>query len=396
MMAVRVIQACFPERKPPAGTPTSRFARALLPAGAARPAHAARLGPAVSPVGAAQPAFVHPKLNTLHPAAIARHASPSGLPPHPAKVGAKSARTPHAASLQAKTNVRAFRTPHGFLAGQTGGDPLAPALRKQMEGYFDTDFSEVRVHVGPEAPAIGALAFTVGTDLYFAPGQYQPHTQSGRELIGHELTHVVQQREGRVGNPFGSGVAVVHDEELEAEADRHGRAAAQAKSSGMPRGFGRKTSAAPAEARGGYRLLVGAYLHDAPQPESLAGHSFVAIESPDGQRSAFGFSPANYSSYDVSRDLPRLKTGVQGVVHDDAKAFDKPGVKTQAFPITSDQAQSAMAKVSEYQSGRYAYSADRRQCATFVSDVMHAAGVASEPLPQRPRFFYEALDADDS
>ncbi len=54
-----------------------------------------------------------------------------------------------------------------------------------------------------------------------------------------------------------------------------------------------------------------------------------------------------------------------------------------------------MAKVSEYRAGRYRYSADRRQCATFVSDVMNAAGVASEPLPQAPRFFYEALDADE-
>ena len=142
-------------------------------------------------------------------------------------------------------------------------------------------------------------------------------------------------------------------------------------------------------------MVVGAYLHDTPQPEALAGHSFVAIEGPDGQRRAFGFSPAHYGSYDPKRDLARLKMGVEGVVHDDSRAFDKPGVKTHTYSITPDQAQSAMAKVSEYQAGRYRYSADRRQCATFVSDVMNAAGVADEPLPQAPRFFYEALDADE-
>ncbi len=376
MSAVRVIQAFFPKRKPPVGAPVSRFAR--------RPF-------AESSPLAAQPGLA--KLQTLHAATSLQRSVQARLPPHAAKVCAPRVAASHAATLQAKANVRAFRTPQGFLTAQKSGEVLAPGLRQQMEGYFQTDFSEVRVHVGAEAPAIGALAFTVGTDLYFAPGQYQPHTEQGRELIGHELSHVVQQREGRVGNPFGSGVAVVHDEELEAEADRHGRAAARAKRSGMPGRFQRAQAAQ--RAASGYQLVVGAYLHDTPQPEALAGHSFVAIESPDGQRSAFGFSPAHYGSYDPNRDLARLKMGVAGVVHDDAHAFDKPGVKTQSFPITPDQAQSAMAKVSEYRSGRYSYSADRRQCATFVSDVMHAAGVASDPLPERPRFFYEALDADE-
>jgi ribosomal protein S18 acetylase RimI-like enzyme len=63
-------------------------------------------------------------------------------------------------------------------------------------------------------------------DIHFASGQYNPHTPHGQSLLGHELTHVVQQRAGRVANPFGSGVAVVQDQALEAEADRMGRAAA--------------------------------------------------------------------------------------------------------------------------------------------------------------------------
>jgi hypothetical protein len=397
----RVIQAFFQERKPPAAAPLRRFVRTLLPA----QTHLSTPAPRQ-----AQPAFIDPRLVVPH---AAQRASRSGLPPHPATLpGNAVGRTrtaqrlvaPHAASLQPKAAVRAFRTPEGFLGGQRRGEALPPAVKQQMEGYFDADFSDVRVHVGPEAGSIGALAFTVGTDLYFAPDQYQPHTQYGRELIGHELTHVVQQRDGRVGNPFGKGVAVVHDEELEAEADRHGRAAARAllfpgRPGAGSRGFGRGQSAQASSgggARGAYQLVVGAYMHDAPQPEALAGHSFVAIESPDGDRRAFGFSPAHYGNYDPSRDLGRLRAGVEGVVHDDAAAFDKPGVKTQAYPITPDQARAAMAKVSEYQSGRYRYSADRRQCGTFVADVMHAAGVATEPIPQRPRIFYEAMDDRES
>jgi hypothetical protein len=384
MSSSRVIQAFFPDRKAPVKSGVQRFARTLLAADTT-PAHAAR-----RPVAGAA---VDSRLRAPH-AATAQPMAQSGRPPHPATV----ARARVTAALQPKSDVRAFRTPNGFLGGQKSGEALPAAVCRQMEAYFQADFSDVRVHVGGEAAAIGALAFTVGTDLYFAPGQYQPHTQSGRELLGHELTHVVQQREGRVSNPFGAGVAVVHDEELEAEADRHGRAAAQAKLTATPRDFGRPRIAQPAsreDGASGYQLVVGAYLHDSAQPEALAGHSFVAIEDPSGERRAFGFSPAHYGSYDPHRDLGRLKMGVKGVVHDDSGAFDKPGVKTRAYPVTRDQADAAIAKVSEYQSGRYRYSADRRQCATFVSDVMNAAGVAGEELPQPPRYFYEALDADE-
>jgi len=108
---------------------------------------------------------------------------------------------------------------------RSGGKPLPDALLAKMEAALGADFSNVRVHVGPQASRIGALAFTTGNDLYFAPGQYQPDSVKGQQLIGHELAHVIQQRQGRVRAP-GSGVAVVQDRALEAEADRLGMKAA--------------------------------------------------------------------------------------------------------------------------------------------------------------------------
>ena len=107
-----------------------------------------------------------------------------------------------------------------------GGEPLPPNVRQKMESFFGTSFSDVRVHIGPQANAIGALAFTQGSHIHFAPGQYNPATPQGQAILGHELAHVVQQRSGRVRNPFGSGVAVVQDHGLEAEADRMGLKAA--------------------------------------------------------------------------------------------------------------------------------------------------------------------------
>ncbi|WP_430424691.1 DUF4157 domain-containing protein [Phenylobacterium sp.] len=95
----------------------------------------------------------------------------------------------------------------------------------KMEAAFGADFSGVRVHVGPQASRIGAVAFTMGDDVYFAPGKFQPDSAQGQQLIGHELAHVIQQRQGRVRAP-GSGVAVVQDRMLEAEADRLGMRAA--------------------------------------------------------------------------------------------------------------------------------------------------------------------------
>ena len=106
--------------------------------------------------------------------------------------------------------------------------PLPEPVRAKMEEAFSADFSDVRVHVGSEATAIGAIAYTWGSHIHFAPGHYNPWSQHGQEVLGHELWHVVQQKAGRVRNPYGSGVAVVQDHALEAEADRMGRQAAQA------------------------------------------------------------------------------------------------------------------------------------------------------------------------
>src|SRR5690606_6452449 len=62
------------------------------------------------------------------------------------------------------------------------------------------DFSRVRIHTGPQADAaadaVNARAYTLGHDIVFAGGEYAPHTDAGRRLLAHELTHVIQQRPG--------------------------------------------------------------------------------------------------------------------------------------------------------------------------------------------------------
>lgn len=78
------------------------------------------------------------------------------------------------------------------------GEPLPDALRRDMESRFDADFSVVRIHRDARAAqassALNAVAFTVGNQIHFGPGQFNPGSSEGRELIAHELTHTIQQR----------------------------------------------------------------------------------------------------------------------------------------------------------------------------------------------------------
>jgi len=91
------------------------------------------------------------------------------------------------------------------------GRPLDPALRAEMEPRFQHDFSRVRIHTDSEAAesaqAVNAAAFTVGRDVVFGSGQFNPQTGKGRRLISHELAHTIQQRDGEPQSPVRAGGA---------------------------------------------------------------------------------------------------------------------------------------------------------------------------------------------
>lgn len=148
------------------------------------------------------------------------------------------------------------------------GQPLAPAVLQKMESLFGTRLHDVRIHTGPHVAELGAQAFTQGNDIHFAPGQYNPSTLQGEQMLARQLTHVVQQRTGRVRNPFGSGVAVVNDPLLQAEADRTGqrirqmiaapRATRSQPQSANPRAVQRKQPGGAVVQRGWWGALTGA------------------------------------------------------------------------------------------------------------------------------------------
>jgi hypothetical protein len=95
------------------------------------------------------------------------------------------------------TRQQGSGTPLPDMGGATGRR-LEPPLRASMEAYFGHDFGNVRIHDGSlaaqDAAGLHARAFTIGTDIGFALGSYQPGSRDGRRLIAHELAHVVQNQ----------------------------------------------------------------------------------------------------------------------------------------------------------------------------------------------------------
>jgi hypothetical protein len=127
------------------------------------------------------------------------------------------------------------RSVESYLNSSGGdGQPLSESNRALMEPRFGSDFSGVRVHNDEQAVGavreLNAQAFTRGEHIYFGAGYYQPDMPLGQRLLTHELTHVVQQRQGRVKPTVqAQGVAINDDAELELEADAMGAKALQMK-----------------------------------------------------------------------------------------------------------------------------------------------------------------------
>lgn len=129
------------------------------------------------------------------------------------------------------------------------GQPLDLATRAFMESRFGHDFSQVRVHsdgsAATAARVLEARAFTVGSDIVFAAGLYDPRSEEGRTLLVHELTHVLQQASGAVTR-FSTLEITPPADPLEQEADAVARSISDSASAGAkPLKITRANRAAP-------------------------------------------------------------------------------------------------------------------------------------------------------
>jgi hypothetical protein len=145
--------------------------------------------------------------------------------------------------------------PEAIQSKLGAGSPLDNRSRSRMEAAFGHDFSRVRVHKDAGAAGLSAglnaRAFTVGSNIAFASGEYRPGTLVGDALIAHELAHVVQQG-GATNSPMHKGGSEHNG--LEEDADRSAVGAVVSLWSGIRSGIANIASNAMPRLRAGLRL----------------------------------------------------------------------------------------------------------------------------------------------
>ncbi len=110
--------------------------------------------------------------------------------------------------MQRKENnsnkITASNKTEAYINSLSGGRSLNKKERSFFEPRMGYDFSNVKIHTdaaaAQSAQAVDALAYTTGNNIVFNHDQFKPDTDSGKKLLSHELTHVVQQTKDNIGN----------------------------------------------------------------------------------------------------------------------------------------------------------------------------------------------------
>lgn len=115
--------------------------------------------------------------------------------------------------LQRSAETEEELSPVRDLMNSGGGSALDASTRGFMESRLGADFGDVRIHTGSRATeaarSVQAHAYTVGSDVVFQDGRYNPSSSDGKKMLAHELTHVIQQRSGPVdGTPAAGGISI--------------------------------------------------------------------------------------------------------------------------------------------------------------------------------------------
>jgi hypothetical protein len=248
--------------------------------------------------------------------------------------------------------------------GQLGaGASLPRADRAFFESRFGRDFSNVRIHDGQAADAasqaMDARAFTLGSDIAFARGEYRPGTGEGRRLIAHELTHTLQQERGArrtVQRQQQAGEARQLSEEMCA---KEGSCDFQ---DGTGTATGKFTLTVYADKEGPFLLI--------PATEGV-GHAWLRLEDDKGNYWTYGFWPqTGFDANESSKAVP-------GCVHSPDKAHAKHVTSSQTFELTADQFAEAHGYAKATCLSRPSYTLFSYNCTTFVTETMAKAGQGS-------------------
>lgn len=132
---------------------------------------------------------VVPKLNA--PQNVSATDVPAASPTH-AQCQADQPSSLHSQSGQLNSTVEQHIE---SVRNTDDGHPLSSDIRQPIEKAVNADFRTVRIHINREADALTRMlrvkAFTIGHDIFFRNGEFQPGLQSGLELLIHELVHIL-------------------------------------------------------------------------------------------------------------------------------------------------------------------------------------------------------------
>lgn len=178
---------------------------------------------------------------------------------------------------------------------RTPGRPLDSGTRARMERQLGYDFSGVRVHTDAAAAEsalkLSARAYASGRNIVFGPGQYSTGTPRGRQLLAHELTHVVQQSNGEAKDIEGVAGDPVVRRSLERRATEAGA------------GFSSASADSQSTQRAGGHPL---------RPLPTSGHAFVVQLQPDLDDAHMRFRATQNPSAGERSAVPELVRGLRG------------------------------------------------------------------------------------
>jgi len=224
---------------------------------------------------------------------------------------------------------------------------LDSGARAEMESAFGENFGDVRIHTDSQtekaADEIGARAFTRGRDVYFGRGEYKPSTRAGKELLAHELTHVVQQQ-GNTARDQGQSIGAAGDP-FELEADRAAALIVRGERVHLPQ----QSAAAPAYQREG----IGQQPPKQPPPMAPVILSIDVARAPEGMLPngvGYRFEPEGEIGFRTGRALFWLEMPAGTAL----------GVDAQNEHISSNLADNPLVSVKERHLVLVAGSPERR------------------------------------
>ncbi len=196
------------------------------------------------------------------------------------------------------TLVRASLSEVRFVARR--GSPLPEEVRRSAEELLGEDLADVRVYRCVDPIRAGVVAFTSGSDIYFARGRYDPSSPEGLRLLGHELAHVVQQRRGHVRSAHGYGVAVVKGSRARSRGGADGARPADGAAAALAGGRGGSTRVPSGEPNGA-------------GPRPIAGLVRGAADADGGHNQDHGSRPRHATA--PRECCLRSKRAVEGALH---------------------------------------------------------------------------------